>query len=98
MYVLTVAYAHPNDPAAFDAYYASTHSPLARSISGVREFTARRCVSLDGTAPPYYLIAQLGFDSLEDLQAGLTSPEGQAAAADLANFADGGASLFVQHD
>lgn len=98
MHLLTVAYGHPSDPAAFDDHYTSTHSPLARKVPGVREFTARRCASLDDTPPPYHLIAQLGFDSAEDLQAGLASPEGQAAAADLANFADGGATLFVQHD
>ncbi|WP_226366586.1 EthD family reductase [Pseudonocardia sp. ICBG162] len=98
MHVLTVAYGHPSDPAAFDDHYAATHSPLARSVPGVREFTARHCASLDGTRPPYHLIAQLGFDSAADLQAGLASPEGRAAAADLESFADGGATLFVAHD
>ncbi|MEU6697792.1 EthD family reductase [Pseudonocardia sp. NPDC046786] len=48
--------------------------------------------------PPYHLVAELTFDSAESLRAGLASAEGQAAAADLANFADGGATLFVQHD
>lgn len=98
MHVLTAAYGHPSDPAAFDDHYASTHAPLASRVPGVREFTARRCASLDDGPPPYYLIAQLGFDSAADLQAGLASPEGQAAAADLTNFADGGATLFVQRD
>ena len=30
MYVLTVLYGHPTDPAAFDAHYASTHIPPGR--------------------------------------------------------------------
>lgn len=98
MHVLTVAYGHPSDPTAFDDHYATTHAALARKVPGVREFIARRCASLDATPPPYYLIVQLGFDSAENIQTGLASPEGQAAAADLANFADGGATLFVQHD
>jgi hypothetical protein len=29
MHVLTVCYGHPADPAALDAYYESTHAPLA---------------------------------------------------------------------
>jgi len=28
----------------------------------------------------------------------MTSPEGQVAGADVANFADGGATMFVAHD
>jgi len=32
------------------------------------------------------------------MDAGLASPEGQAAAADVANFADGGATMFVARD
>jgi len=37
----------------------------------------------------------LQFDSLATLQAGMASPEGQAAGADLANFADGGVDLYL---
>jgi uncharacterized protein (TIGR02118 family) len=33
--VLTVCYGHPADPAAFDAYYASTHRPLTEKIPGL---------------------------------------------------------------
>ena len=42
-----------------------------------------------------HLVAELNFDSMVDIDAALASPEGQAAAADLVNFADGGASIFV---
>jgi uncharacterized protein (TIGR02118 family) len=35
------------------------------------------------------------FDSMADLQQGLSSPEGTAAAADIANFATGGAVLLT---
>ena len=40
-------------------------------------------------------IPTLTFGSMADLQRGLASPEGQAAAGDLANFADGGADLLM---
>lgn len=98
MHVLTVAYGHPSDPTAFDEYYEATHLPLARKIPGLVDLVARRCASLDGSAAPHHLLAQLSFASGDDLQAGLGSPEGKATAGDLGNFADGGATFFVQFD
>jgi uncharacterized protein (TIGR02118 family) len=98
MHVLTVCYGHPADPAAFDAYYASTHRPLTEKIPGLVSFTARHCDSLDTSAPPHFLIAELSFPSREAMDAGLGSPEGHAAAADVANFATGGATMFVARD
>lgn len=98
MNVLTVAYGQPTDPAAFDAHYESTHLPLAQQLPGVRGLRALHCSSLDDSPAPYYLVVELTFDSLEDLQTGLSSPQGQAAAGDVANFANGGATLFIQHD
>ena len=76
MHVLTVCYGHPADPAAFDAYYTSTHVPLAEKIPGLTSFTYRHCDSLDASPPPYYLLAELSFPSAEALNAGLSSPEG----------------------
>ncbi len=98
MHVLTVCYGHPADPAAFDTYYESTHRPLVEKIPGLASFTARHCASLDGSQPPYHLLAELSFASHEALAAGLASPEGTAAAADVANFADAGATMFVARD
>ncbi len=42
-----------------------------------------------------HLIATLYFDSLGDIAAALASPQGQAAAGDVANFATGGASMLM---
>ena len=98
MHVLTVCYGQPADPAAFDAYYTSTHAPLAEKIPGLTSFTYRHCDSLDASPPPYYLLAELTFPSHEALYAGLSSPEGQAAAGDVPKFATGGVTMFVAHD
>lgn len=94
---LTVCYGHPSSTQEFDQYYRQVHAKLAAKVPGARDFNASRCTSLDENPPPFYLIAELEFDSLEALRTGLESAEGQAAAADLANFATGGATLFVQH-
>jgi uncharacterized protein (TIGR02118 family) len=34
-YELTVIYHQPEDPGAFDAYYETTHAPLARRLPGL---------------------------------------------------------------
>ena len=98
MYVLTVLYGHPADPAAFDAHYTSTHVPLVEKLPGLDSFTYRRCASLDGSQPPYYLIAQLGFASQEAFDAAMATPEGHAAGADVPNFATGDVTMFIAHD
>ena len=98
MYVLTVLYGHPTDPAAFDAHYASTHVPLVEKIPGLESFTHRHCASLDGSPPPYYLIAELGYASQEAFATAAQSPERQAAGADVPNFATGGVTMFIAHD
>lgn len=93
---LVVLYKKAQDPAAFDAHYASTHAPLAKKIPGLRkyEISTGQVTTPQGSSD-YQLVATLSFDSLDALQKGLASPEGQAAAADLANFAQAGVELLM---
>ena len=44
---------------------------------------------------PVHLVAELTFDSLADIDAAFASPEGQATAADLANFAQAGVTILI---
>ena len=92
---LLVLYNTPADPAAFDSYYQQTHIPLAQKIPGLRSYTVNNgpVQAIAGSAP--YLVATLTFDSMADINAALVSPEGQAAAADLPNFASAGATLLI---
>jgi len=93
---LLVLYKTPKDKAAFDAYYKATHIPLASKIPGLRAYEISEGVVNTPAGPSdIYLTAILTFDNLAAIQAGLASPEGQAAAGDLANFATGGADLFM---
>jgi uncharacterized protein (TIGR02118 family) len=98
VHILTVLYGHPTDPEAFDKHYEQTHVPLVDPIPGLRGWTHRHCASLDDSPPPYYLIAELSFDSLEALQAGMDSDAGQTAVADVPNFATGDVTMMVAHD
>ena len=90
-----ILYNTPADHAAFDRYYHQTHIPLAQKIPGLRSYviSSGPVQALAGTAP--HLIAILNFDSLADLNVALASPEEQAAAADLSNFASAGATLLI---
>jgi len=95
MHKLTVFYGHPEDASAFDEYYSSKHAPLAKNVPGLAQFTYGRCEPLGGVEPDYYLIAELAFDSRATLENALASPAGQAASADLQNFATGGVTMLV---
>jgi uncharacterized protein (TIGR02118 family) len=92
---LLVLYNTPADTVAFNRYYHQTHIPLAQKIPGLRSYVISEGAvqALAGIAP--HLIAILDFDSMAELNSALASPEGQAAAADLSNFASGGATLLI---
>jgi uncharacterized protein (TIGR02118 family) len=90
-----VLYGTPEDPDAFERYYADTHTALALAIPGLERFEAGRGFATpDGSAVPYQRIAELTFADMDALQAGLGSAEGQAAVDDIANFATGGVTIF----
>ena len=91
----TVLYGHPNDPGVFDRYYNETHLPLVTKTQGIlkAEYT-KFLPNPDGSAPAYYRMAELYFAGAAEMQQALSSPEGQAMAADLGNFATGGVTIL----
>jgi len=92
----TALYGHPTDPEAFEIYYAQTHIPLAATMKEVTKIeTTKFLPNPDGSAGAYYRMAELYFTSVADLQQALSSSEGQATVADLANFATGGVTLIT---
>lgn len=95
-YQISVCYGKPEDPAAFDEYYRTTHVPLATKVPGLAGLSWGTCHSLDGSEPEFYAVAQLRFDTEADLQQALSSQEMKDAGKDVRNFATGGASMFVQ--
>ena len=92
---ILVLYHTPTDSVAFDRYYRETHIPIAQKIPGLRSYQISDgpVQALAGTAP--YLVAILSFDSVADINSALASSEGQATAADLPNFASGGATILI---
>lgn len=96
---ITVLYNQPTDPAAFERYYDDVHVPLVGRHAATIGFTRAELVKfgtgLDGGAPPFYRKAELWFDSEAALRRAVATPEFQEVAADLANFATGGASASI---
>lgn len=82
-----VLYDTPDDPVAFDRHHREVHIPLVRDIPGVRRYTISRNAVLVRGEEPYYLIAELEWDSRAALQAAFASPAGQAAARDVTELA-----------
>jgi len=78
-------YETPADPGAFGRHYREVHIPLLRRLPGLRRFTVSRDVTaLHGE--PYYLVAELDWDTMAGLRAAFDSAEGQATAADAARL------------
>jgi uncharacterized protein (TIGR02118 family) len=92
---LTVLYGYPTDPQAFDDYYWNIHIPIAAKMRGWERWTVEKVTANPGEPPPYYLIVGLYARTAEDVQRILASPEGQAAAADVPNFATGGSTFLL---
>jgi uncharacterized protein (TIGR02118 family) len=91
-----VLYKKPKSAEAFDKHYASVHIPLAKKIPGLTKYDiSTGAVGTPAGPSDIHLVATLSFDSLADLKAGMGSAEGKAAGGDLANFADGGAELYL---
>jgi len=96
---LVVMYKKPADPSAFDAYYANTHIPLAKKIPGLRKYDVSNGPIMTSQGPSdMHLMATLHFDDMAAIQAAFASAEGKATAADLANFASGGADMVMFED
>jgi uncharacterized protein (TIGR02118 family) len=78
-------YETPADPGAFDRHYREIHIPLGRRLPGLRRYAVSRDVAAVRGAP-YYLAADLEWDTMDELRAAFASPEGQATAADAARL------------
>ncbi len=96
MVKLTLLYGTPKDAEAFNRHYEETHVPLAAKLPGLRRYEwGATMPGPDGQPADRHLVVDLYFDDLAAMGAALQSPEGKAANADLANFADGGVIVYT---
>ena len=77
-----VFWERPTDPEAFEKHYRGVHIPLARELPDLRSYTFS-----DNPTPvrgePYWRIAELRWDSMDELRAAMDSPAGKAVADDV---------------
>ena len=93
---VVVTYGIPSDVASFDRHYKEIHIPLALKLPGLKKFeTSEGPVVTPAGPSPVHLVAILHFEDMGSLQAGLASPEGQAAAADAQTIMAPGSGMLI---
>jgi len=95
---LIVLYPSPRDVGAFERAYTQDHAPMVtpQNFGGIKKFIASRVVgTADGSAAPFYRIAELHFESMEALQAAAASPSAQKAVAHAVSISSGGKPIFL---
>ncbi|MET0997959.1 MAG: EthD family reductase [Marmoricola sp.] len=85
MHRVTIQYAVPEDPDAFDEHYFGQHVAFVAPVPGLQAFTWSKPRPLGGP-PKVYLVAQLDFEDAAAMSTALASPEMQAAGADAAQL------------
>jgi uncharacterized protein (TIGR02118 family) len=93
---LLILYPIPEDTAAFDRAYREEHLPFAGpKLTGASLVATRRVVGPGFAPPPYHLMSDVIFPSIDALKACATSEGGQQALAHAASISTGGAPLLI---
>lgn len=92
---LLVLYPQPRDTAAFDRAYRTEHLPYAGPRLAGATGVATRTVVGPEAQPPYHLLTDVSFPSLEALQACAVSQGGQEALAHAGSISSGGAPTVL---
>lgn len=87
MVKLVALYKKPSDISAFEKHYKEIHTPLARKVPGLLKLEVSHMTGSPGGDPKFYMMAELYFESKDEMMAALSSDEGQAAARDIMSFA-----------
>jgi len=83
----------------FFAYWKNDHGPIGSRIPRLRKLVQSHRLEVAGFRADYDGVAELWFDSLEDLQAARQSPEWKASSEDEVNFIDHSkVALFVSEE
>lgn len=98
MVKMVAVYSKPRNPADFEDKYFNTHVPLARKIPGLRDIKVFRVKGGVSEESPYHLLAELYFDDMASLQAGLSSPQGKEAGKNIMSFAKDTMTLFFAEE
>ncbi|MCA1849466.1 MAG: EthD family reductase, partial [Acidobacteria bacterium] len=95
---LVVLYPYARVPAAIWRAYTEQHVPMVNqnTMKGITKFVATKVIgTADGSAPPFYRMAELHFPSLAALQECASSASAQEAVAHAVSISSGGKPLFL---
>jgi uncharacterized protein (TIGR02118 family) len=95
---IVVIYPTPKDVTAFERAYTQDHAPMVtpQTFAGIKKFVASKVVgTADGSAAPYYRVAELHFASMDALKAAAGSASAQKAVAHAVEISSGGKPLFL---
>jgi uncharacterized protein (TIGR02118 family) len=93
---LLIMYPHPTDAEIFDRAYAQEHLPYAGPrLVGATGVVTKRVVGPAGAKPPYHLISDVSFPSVEAMKACAGSTGGQEALAHAKSISSGGAPTIL---
>ena len=82
----------------FERAYTQDHVPMvtAQNFKGMQKFVASRVVgTADGSAPPFYRVAELHFPSMEALKAAVASLSAQRVVAHAISISSGGPPIVL---
>ena len=95
---LIVLYNQPDDPEAFDTHYRDVHTPIVERYPKLRSMRLTKVAGVAGRPAPFYLMAEMLFDSDQDLADAVASAPSAESARDLRSFAQAGVTIFVAPD
>ncbi|WP_225728299.1 MULTISPECIES: EthD family reductase [unclassified Nocardia] len=94
MHKLVVLYPKPADPDHFRDYYVTEHLPLIRNWPGLLAWRYSFDVAASNGEAPYFAVFEADFADAAALAASRASTYGRRAAADVVNYATGGAVVI----
>lgn len=94
MHKLVVLYPMPADPEHFRNYYVTKHLPLVSRLPGLLAQRYSFEVAATQGETPYFAVFEAEFADAAAMTAARASPQGQQVAADVANYATGGAVVI----
>lgn len=96
MYKLIALYKKPEDEEAFMEHYENVHTPIVKSIPGLKDLVVNRVTGTPmGGDPAYFMIVEMVYENKEDFKKGMSSAENMQAGKDLGNFAKGLVTLVT---
>jgi uncharacterized protein (TIGR02118 family) len=94
MYKSLALYRLPPDPQAFREHHENIHLPLVAKLPGPRVLRYSFDLTTARGESPYFAVFEVEWDDAEAMAASLSSPEGQAVAADMAPYVKEGAVIM----